>query len=319
MLNRRYLRIQAMQALYSFFSSSDEGGGDAPRGERELMRSIDKTYELYIYLLLIFEELLRVASARIDIGKEKHLPSAEELNPNLRFVNNRVIAQLVQHSQLHREAEIRKLTWQLDDEMSLVRNLWEQIKVWDEYKAYMTSETDSYAKDQEFIVDLFKKFIADDEGTETFLEERNMHWPGDLNMAVAPAIIRTLETANETREPVLAPLFKDPEDDKKFIVDLFRKTIVENERCEKLIADKTKNWEVDRIAVMDVILMKMALTELLHFNSIPVKVTLNEYIEISKTYSTPKSRQFINGILDKIVIDFKKDGTMQKTGRGLME
>ncbi len=319
MLNRRYLRIQAMQALYSFFSSSEEGNGDAPRGERELMRSIDKTYELYLYLMLIFEELLRVASNRIDIGKEKYLPTAEELNPNLRFVNNRVIAQLTQHSKLRREAEIRKLTWQLDDEMSLVRNLWEQIKVWDEYKAYMTSDIDTYAKDQEFIIDLFKKFIADDEGTETFLEERNMHWPGDLNMAVAPAIIRTLESGSETREPALAPLFKDPEDDKKFIIDLFRKTIVENERCEKLIAEKTKNWEVDRIAVMDVILMKMALSELLHFNSIPVKVTLNEYIEISKTYSTPKSKQFINGILDKIVIDLKKDGTMQKTGRGLME
>ena len=319
MLNRRYLRIQAMQALYSFFSSSAEDGGDMPRGERELMRSIDKTYELYIYLLLIFEELVRVASNRIDIGKEKHLPSAEELNPNLRFVNNRLIAQLTQHSKLRREADIRKLNWQQDDEMALVRNLWEQIKVWDVYRDYMTSETDSYAKDQEFIADLFKKFIADDEGTETFIEERNMHWPGDLNMAVAPAIIRTLESGSETREPALSPLFKDPEDDKQFIVDLFRKTIVDNQRCEKLIADKTKNWEVDRIAVMDVILMKMAIAELLHFNSIPVKVTLNEYIEISKTYSTPKSKQFINGILDKIVIDFKKDGTMQKTGRGLME
>ncbi len=319
MLNRRYLRIQAMQALYGFFSASGEEGGDVPKGERELMRSIDKTYELYIYLLLIFEELVRVASNRIDIGKEKHFPTAEELDPNLRFVNNRVIAQLTQHSKLRREADSRKLTWQRDDEMSLVRNLWEQIKNWEDYKLYMSSDVDSYAKDQEFIIDLFKKFIADDDGTEGFLEEKNMHWPGDLNMAVAPAIIRTFESGNENREPALAPLFKDPEDDKQFILDLFRKSIVENERCEKLIGDKTKNWEVDRIAVMDVILMKMAITELLHFNSIPVKVTLNEYIEISKTYSTPKSKQFINGILDKIVIDFKKDGTMQKTGRGLME
>ncbi len=316
MLNRRYLRIKAMQALYSFFQSED---ADIPKGERELMRSIDKTYELYIYLLLLFEELVRVASNKIDIGKEKHLPTSEELNPNLRFVNNRVIAQLVANVKLQRERDIRKLTWQTDDEMSLVRKLWENIKNWEEYKTYMSSETDSYANDQEFLIDLFKKFIADDESTEQFLEERNMHWPGDLNMAVAPSIIKTLENASETREPQLAPLFKDPEDDKQFILDLFRKTIIDNDTCEKLISEKTKNWEVDRIAVMDVILMKMAIAELLHFTGIPVKVSLNEYIEISKTYSTPKSKQFINGILDKLVIDFRRDGTMQKTGRGLME
>ena len=146
-----------------------------------------------------------------------------------------------------------------------------------------------------------------------------MHWPGDLNMAVAPSLIKTIESATATREPQLAPLFKDPEDDKQFIVDLFRKTIIENESCEKLIGEKTKNWEVDRIAVMDVILMKMAITELKNFNSIPVKVSLNEYIEISKTYSTPKSKQFINGIFDKLVLDFRKDGSIQKSGRGLME
>ncbi len=316
MLNRRYLRIKAMQALYGFFQAED---GDMPRGERELMRSIDKTYELYIYLLLMFEELVRVASARIDIGKEKHLPTSEELNPNLRFVNNRLMAQLAGHQKLRREREIRKLTLQHDDEMQLVRNLWATIRNSEEYKAYMASEEDSYAKDQEFVVDIFKKYFADDDNMEQFLEERNMHWPGDMNMAVAPAIIRTLESGTETREPQLAPLFKDPEEDKQFIIDLFRKTIVDNELCEKLISEKTKNWEVDRIAVMDVILMKMAIAELIHFTSIPVKVTLNEYIEISKTYSTPKSKQFINGILDKLVADFRRDGTMQKTGRGLME
>ncbi|MSP69149.1 MAG: transcription antitermination factor NusB [Bacteroidetes bacterium] len=316
MLNRRYLRIQAMQALYGFFQSES---ADVPSGERDLMRSIDKTYELYIYLLLIFEELVRVASNSIEIGKEKHLPTPEELRPNLRFVNNKLIAQLLNHKKLKKEAAIHKITWQSDDELSLTRKMWEKLKVSDEYKTYMSSDIDSFARDQELVINIFKTFIADDEAFEQFLEEKNMHWPGDLNMAVAPGIIRTLESANETREPVLAPLFKDPEEDKQFILELFRKTIIYNDRCEKLISDKTKNWEVDRIAVMDVILMKMAISELLHFSSIPVKVTLNEYIEISKTYSTPKSKQFINGILDKIVIDFKKDGTMQKSGRGLME
>ncbi|HLG04092.1 MAG TPA: transcription antitermination factor NusB [Bacteroidia bacterium] len=316
MLNRRYLRIKALQALYGFFQSED---GDMVRGERELMRSIDKTYELYIFLLLLLEELARVARNQIEQRREKMLPTPEDLDPNLRFVNNRLLVQLSAHAKLHKEAEMRGLTMQSEQEMNFARNLWEDIRKWDRYMAYMAGSQDSYSADQEFVVELFKKYIADNESVEQFLEEKNMHWPGDLNMAVAPSLIRTLEGSTETREPYLASLFKDPEEDKQFVLDLFRKTIVENARSEKLISEKTRNWEVERIAVMDVILMKMAITELLHFQSIPVKVTLNEYIEISKTYSTPRSKQFINGILDKIVIDFRTDGTMQKTGRGLME
>jgi transcription antitermination protein NusB len=316
MLNRRYLRIKAMQALYGFFQSED---ADMPRGERELMRSIDKTYELYIYLLGFLGELVRVATNQMELGREKRLPTAEDLNPNLRFINNRLLRQINDDKQLARERDIRKLNWQSEAELDIVRQVWDSVKNWDEYKTYMAGTDDSYTADQEFVIDLFRKFIADDESVEHFLEERNMHWPGDLNMAVAPTIIRTLESTTETRGIVLAPLFKDAEEDKQFVLDLFRKTIIDNARCEKLISEKTKNWEVERIAVMDVILMKMAIVELIHFQSIPVKVTLNEYIEISKTYSTPRSKQFINGILDKLVIDFRADGTMQKTGRGLME
>lgn len=316
MLNRRYLRIKAMQALYGFFQAED---GDMPKGERELLRSIDRTYDLYIYLLLLLEEFVRVANNQIDIAREKKLPTKEDLDPNMRFVNNRLIAQLSVHPKLKREGEARKLTWQSDQEMDLVRQTWESIRQSDEYKAYMNGPEDSYKADQEFVLDIFKKYMADDDSFEHFIEEKNMHWPGDMNMAVAPAVIRTLETGSETQEPQLAPLFKDAEEDRQFVLDLYRKTIIENENCEKLISEKTKNWEVDRIAVMDVILMKMAIVELLHFTSIPVKVTLNEYIEISKTYSTPRSKQFINGILDKLVIDFRRDGTIKKTGRGLME
>lgn len=316
MLNRRYLRIKAMQALYGFFQAED---GDMPKGERELLRSIDRTYDLYIYLLLLLEEFVRVANNQIDIAREKKLPTKEDLDPNMRFVNNRLIAQLSVHPKLKREGEARKLTWQSDQEMDLVRQTWESIRQSDEYKAYMNGPEDSYKADQEFVLDIFKKYMADDDSFEHFIEEKNMHWPGDMNMAVAPAVIRTLETGSETQEPQLAPLFKDAEEDRQFVLDLYRKTIIENENCEKLISEKTKNWEVDRIAVMDVILMKMAIVELLQFTSIPVKVTLNEYIEISKTYSTPRSKQFINGILDKLVIDFRRDGTIKKTGRGLME
>jgi N utilization substance protein B len=316
MLNRRYLRIKVMQALYGFFQSEE---ADMPKGERELLRSIDRTYELYIYLLLFLTEFPRIARTKIALGKEKHLPTAEDLNPNLRFVENRLLVQLENHGKLKRESEMHKLAWQSDTEMDLIRKSWEDIQGWDEFKAYMAASENNYVADQKLVIDLFRKFVADDDSVEHFLEEKNMHWPGDLNMAVAPALIRTLESGAENREPQLAPLFKDPEEDKQFVLDLYRKTIIENEACEKLISEKTRNWEVDRIALMDVILMKMAIVELQHFTSIPVKVTLNEYIEISKTYSTPKSKQFINGILDKLVADFRADGSMKKSGRGLME
>ncbi|MCA6362513.1 MAG: transcription antitermination factor NusB [Bacteroidetes bacterium] len=316
MLNRRYLRIKAMQALYGYFQSGDN---DMPRGERELLRSVDRTYELYIYLLLMFAELHRQAVNLIEDNRNKHLKTAEDINPNMRFVNNKVIAQLLNHPGLKREAESRKLGWQRDEDMDLARKIWSKVRNWDGYKVYMTSPEGDYTADVEFLLDVFKRFIADDDEVEHYLEEQNMHWPGDLNMAVAPAMIRTLESGREDKNPELAPLFKDTDEDRRFVIDLYRKTIIENDNYEKRIAEKTTNWEVDRIALMDVILMKMALVELQYFQSIPVKVTLNEYIEVSKTYSTPRSKQFINGILDKLVADFKAEGLLVKSGRGLME
>jgi transcription antitermination protein NusB len=316
MLNRRYLRIKAMQALYGYFQSGDN---DMPRGERELLRSVDRTYELYIYLLLVFAELHRHAVNLIEDNRNKHLKTAEDINPNMRFVNNKVIAQLLTHPGLKREAESRKLGWQRDEDMDLARKIWSKVRTWDGYKIYMTSPEGDYTADVEFLLDIFKRFIADDDEVEHYLEEQNMHWPGDLNMAVAPAMIRTLESGREEKNPELAPLFKDTDEDRRFVIDLYRKTIIENDNYEKRIAEKTTNWEVDRIALMDVILMKMALVELQYFQSIPVKVTLNEYIEVSKTYSTPRSKQFINGILDKLVADFKAEGLLVKSGRGLME
>ena len=183
----------------------------------------------------------------------------------------------------------------------------------------MSSPESSWAEDVDFVIDIFRKHVGDSEMFEQYIEEISLHWPGDMNLAVAPALIKTCETAKEEEDIRLAPLYKDPEDDRQFVLELFRKTILDHEESAALIGERTRNWEVDRIAVMDVILMQMAITELKNFPSIPVKVTLNEYIEISKTYSTPKSRQFINGILDKIVADFKEKGLIRKSGRGLME
>lgn len=316
MLNRRYLRIKAMQSIYSFFQSEDS---NLVASEKEMLRSIDRTYDLYLTALIFPCELADVAANKLEIGRNKMLPTKEDLDPNLKFVNNRLIKKIRGSSSVQREVNAHRIGWQSDQAIELIRKTWENIRNWDAYKVYMASPESSWAEDQEFILDILRKHVGDSDIFEQYIEEVSLHWPGDMNMAVAPALIKTCEAATEEGELKLAPLYKDPEDDRRFVLELFRKTVLDNQESSALIGDKTKNWEVDRIAVMDVILMQMAITELRNFPSIPVKVTLNEYIEISKTYSTPKSRQFINGILDKLVADFREKGLIQKSGRGLME
>lgn len=304
-----------MQALYGFFQSDMK---DLARGERELFSGIDKVYDLYIYQLALLLELRHVASVILEDAKDKHLPTKEDLNPSLKFVENKFLQQLSENIHLQREMNNRRINWNNDFE--LVKRIYNTIKVSEVYAKYMSTADGSYQADNEFIVEVFKEFIADFELVNHLYEERNLHWGDDIYL-VNPMVVKTIESFKEDSTPDfhLMSLYKDREDDMEFVKDLFRQTVIRNEDNEKLIGDKTKNWEVERIAMMDVLLMKMAITEVLHFSGIPVKVTLNEFIEISKMYSTPKSKIFINGILDKLVADFRRDGMLNKMGRGLME
>ncbi|MCW3071322.1 MAG: Transcription antitermination protein NusB [Bacteroidetes bacterium] len=315
MLNRRYLRIKVMQALYGFFQSDTR---DLARSERELFSGIDKVYDLYIYQLALLLELQHVASVALEDAKEKHRPTKEELDPNRKFVDNKFILQLSENIHLKREMNNRRINW--NNEYELVRKVFNTIKASGIYEKYMNSGEHDYKTDKAFIIEIFKEFIADFELVNHLYEEKSLHWGDDIYL-VNPMVVKTFESFSEDATPDfhLMPLYKDREDDMDFVRDLFRQTAIRNEENEKLIGDKTKNWEVDRIALMDVLLMKMAITEVLHFSNIPVKVTLNEFIEISKMYSTPKSKIFINGILDKLIADFKRDNMLNKMGRGLME
>lgn len=315
MLNRRYLRIKIMQALYAFFQSDNQ---DLPKAERELFSGIDKMYDLYIYQLAFILELKHVAQTLIEDAKNKRLPSEEDLNPNLKFVENKLIARLEENIHLKREMNNRKISW--NNEFELVKKVFNLIKASDQFAKYMNVSDDSYKTDRMFIVEVFTEFMADHELLNHFYEEKNLHWGDDIYV-VNPAIVKFLESYKQDAAPdyALLPLYKDREEDMQFVKELFRETILKDEETKKLIAEKTKNWEVERIAMMDVLLMQMAMTEVLCFSSIPVKVTLNEFIEISKTYSTPKSKVFINGILDKLIVDFKAENKIVKTGRGLME
>lgn len=304
-----------MQALYGFFQSDTR---DLGKAERELFNGIDKIYDLYVYQLALLLEIQHVAGVIAEEAKEKLRPTQEELDPNMRFIGNRLLKQLKENIHLQREMNNRKISW--NNEFELVRKIFNSVRASAEYEQYMNAPDNDYKADRNFVIHVFKEYIADFELINHLYEEKNLHWGDDIYL-INPMVVKTLESFKEDATPDfdLLTLYKDKEEDEDFVRDLFRQTVIRNEENEKLIGDKTKNWEVERIAMMDVLLMKMAITEVLYFSNIPVKVTLNEFIEISKMYSTPKSKIFINGILDKLVADFKRENLMNKMGRGLME
>lgn len=313
MLNRRHLRVKVLQALYAYFQSNDP---NYVKLEENLMKSIEKIYLLYLYFLLSFEEIKDQAEHRLEESKKKFRPTEEDSNPNMKLINNRLFALLEQHKELKRVANTHKASWEGAENQELFRKIFLVIRESETFFAYMNNGEDSFEDDLAFTVELFKEEIANSEVLYNHLEELDIHWIDDIDL-VCSMVVRTIKGFTEKEQNIL-PLYKDEKDEVSFVKELFRKTIKLNDESETLIDDLTKNWELDRIAKMDVLLMKMAITELQVFPNIPTKVTLNEYIEISKFYSTPKSHAFINGILDKAISKLTTDKKIKKSGRGLM-
>lgn len=304
-----------MQALYAFFQSDNS---DLAKAEKQLHASIDKVSELYIWLLSLVPELCSFAAKTLEEGKLKRLPSKEDLNPNTKFAENKLAASMAANLQFQRALNSYKISW--SNEQELIKKIFLEIKASDIYIDYMAIEERSFAADREVMARLMKSVLENFEPLNYFFEERSIIWTDDFDLCYSMAV-KTLRqiSENKVEERFLMPVYKDEEDDKAFMLSLFRKTILNNEEYEKLIGEKTQNWEVERIAMMDVLLMKMAIAEILNFPNIPTKVSLNEYIELSKNYSTPKSQVFVNGILDKLLLDFKTQDLLKKSGRGLME
>lgn len=316
MLNRRYIRVKVFQALYSYYQSDDK---DLDRIEKDMIKSIEKIYDLYLYIILLLIEVKTVAERVIDQRKEKRLPTKEDLNPNMKFVNNLVIKQFEENEMFKKLCSNRKVAWHPDED--LIKKLYKKIYESSDYEEYMRTDVNSLEEDKEFTSKLISKFINEDEDLEYHIEEKSIYWLDDLSMVNVNIVktIKDLKAGNGTGNDILVPLYKDREDDMDFIKKLFRKTISENSELEGYIKDTIKNWELDRIALLDMILMKMALAEMINFSSIPVKVSMNEYIELSKYYSTPKSKIFINGVLDKLSASLRGKGVIVKKGRGLVE
>lgn len=309
-----------MQALYAHFQSE---GGEVARQEKSLVSSIEGIYDLYIYLLSSLIEIRDFAHNRMEDARQKFLPTEEELNPNTRFVDNRFLAQMSDNRSLQKNIQRLKINWA--DHQEIFRKIFVAFKDSPAYLRYMDKVDATYADDKEIVVQLFGEFML---GSETFLslfEEKSIHWADDIDTATSLVVktIKKWDAKMDDFQP-LPPLMISPDEEgddliRDFVLKLFRKTILNAANYDKLIAERAQNWDIERIALLDVIILKLALTELMDFPSIPVKVTLNEYIEISKDYSTPKSRQFVNGMLDKLVTDLRSSNEIKKTGRGLIE
>ncbi|MCF8364672.1 MAG: transcription antitermination factor NusB [Bacteroidales bacterium] len=320
MLSRRHLRIKALQALYSYFMSNDL---DLAIGEKNMVKSTARIYELIMWQIGFIMQVVKFASKRIDENKKKFYPTPEDLNPNTKFIDNLFLAKLAENKDFIRKMNAFHINW--SDEEEMVRKIYNEIRACEDFKKYMSNPARSFSEDREIIVTIFRDHIAYNDALDYFYEEKNIFWVNDLEIA-NPLVIKILNWLkyNTDEFDLMPPLYntdgkEDPDEDRKFLIDLYHKTILKGREFESIIENKAKNWEINRIAAMDVILLKMALTELTQFQSIPVKVTMNEYIELSKYYSTPKSRVFINGILDKLIEEMKDDKQIVKIGRGLVD
>jgi transcription antitermination protein NusB len=314
MLNRRHLRIKVLQILYAFFQSKEN---DVLKAQKELLLSVERMYDLYLYLLLTLTEVKRAADTNNENKKNKLRPEESDLMPNLKWVENKLLVSIEQSAELKKISEKRKINWLGAENQEIFRKMFLQIKDSETYFEFMNNGLNDFEEDKKFALALFKNEIVNSEFLHHFIEDKSIYWLDDIDLCCSMAI-KTLKTGEVDKEISLLPLYKENDDEKEFILNLCRNTIEMNEQNESLIEILAENWELDRIAKMDVLLLKMALVELQTCSNIPTKVSMNEYIEISKFYSTPKSNLFINGILDKAIVLLTKEKKIKKIGRGLM-
>ncbi len=301
-----------MQSVYAMQQSHNT---DLVKEEKFLNFSVQKMFDLYVLNFQLLIEVQKLAHKKIELSKKKILATKEDLNPNTRFIDNVLLNQIRESVSLEGYTELNKLNnWELDDEY--VKIVWEELKESSIYKTYMESDDNSYNTQKNFVIAFFKEIIAPNEKLADYFEDKMISWVDDIPF-VNTWVVKTLNKQKASSPFFLSKLYKD-EEDKKFTSELFRKVVLNQHKYDDDIKEKTPNWETDRIADIDMILIKMAITEFLHFSSIPSRVTINEYIELAKDYSTNKSGYFINGVLDKLSKDYLESNKMVKIGRGLL-
>lgn len=316
MLNRRFLRVKALQEIYAYHQSESS---NLPQAERHLLEGVENLYKLFVYQLSFWVEVKKFAERRIEENKQKHFPTEEDLNPNMKFVNNRILNALDDNKHLMSLEEKYKINW-ADSREDFIRKLYVKLTETPEYQEYMSNGKDSFSDDKRFLDTVIDTYMPENGLLFDYYSDRDLSFNSDYQVAtyLLWKFINDLSASFDASSK-LPPIYKAEEDDKEFVIKLFEKTILHSGEYRELVSANISNWDYDRLALMDKILIFMALTEFCEFHSIPVKVTINEYIEISKFYSTPESRRFVNGMLDKLASVLKENGKLVKTGMGLID
>jgi N utilization substance protein B len=313
MFSRRLLRIKVLQTLYSYHKVE---GKTYAASEKDLIHTVHKSYELYHLLILLLTEVVDYAASRIEQARQKRIPTLMDLNPNTRFVENAIVQQLRENTAFNRYLVKHPVSWATYPEIP--RNLYRMVEEMDFYRQYMESPDHSYNDDKRLVERIYLDAMMNCEDLYLNLEEQSIYWIDDVDFVIK-MIVKTLKKFRQDRPGggELLPMFKD-EDDLEYCKKLLRGTIKNEEEYLELIKASANNWELERIAFIDSLILQLAISEAVGFKSIPTKVTINEFIEIAKIYSTEKSSQFINGMLDNIIMGLKKEGRIVKSGRGLI-
>jgi len=306
--------VKVMQSIYAMHQN---GSDSIEKEEKFLLYSIDNILDLYLTMLSSLIEIGKKEAVFIEKSSQKHITTSQERNPNKKFINNTILQILSENNSLSIALENRKINhWELNEDY--IQILLDSIKNSNLYAKYMANTVNNFEEDKQFILDIFTELIVPNEKLYEFLEDNKLTWIDDIPV-VNTQIIKQLKLIKSAKDEAfkVPKLFKDQED-QEFVTNLFRKTVLNERELAKEYVDKTPNWDSERIAEIDTIVLKMAICEFVKFPSIPVKVTINEYLEIAKEYSTPKSSIFINGILDNLVKEFEIANKLNKIGRGLM-
>ena len=314
MLTRRFLRVKAFKVLFSYAYSDNDS---LLHAEKDLRASLEKTYDLYHFLLSAVIAVAYYAEERIEIGLRKFKPSETEANPNKKFINNEIIALFRRNTTLQKHNARQHLNWR--DHADVTKQIYTSMIERPYYKDYMESEKISPGEELRFIEEFFRNEFEDNELVESMIDEMNAYWADDLGFALV-SIIRTIHNLHQEHDEnnILMPMFRAP-DDEEYVFELLSYSLEHFKDYSQLAHKYIQNWESDRIAFVDMTLIVMGIAEAITFPSIPIKVTINEYVEIAKYYSTRNSHIFVNGVLDKVVQSMVNEGTVKKSGRGLIE
>ena len=319
MLYRRHLRIKVLQALYSWHTG---GINDVIRGEKQLLESIDKLHDLFIFQLSFIVEIKRFAEIRIEENKQKFYPTEEDLNPNLHFIENKVLIGIEQNNDFILSESKLKINW--TDQSDMILKFYNILKSKEFYKKYMAASDKSIDADKRLIIKIVDQLMPDFELLKSYYEEKSVYYTDGYDL-VTLLLIKFIENfsskfnSQSSLPGIYKPSVGGVNEDRDFVKKLYKYVLRNDKELVDELKTRTKNWEFERIPIMDVIILKMAITELQEMETVPIKVTLNEYIEITKYFSTPNSKIFVNGVLDRLIREFKEDGRIKKIGRGLLE